>query len=115
MCVTLLLKSNVTHEKKARKVFMQKQPAEAFFKKGAMTNFAKFTRKRLCQNLFFDKVKLCRSATSLKSRLFSAGVSCEFCEICKNIFFAEHNRTNASVSNNISSSEGRIGKWNCKL
>ena len=41
---------------------MQKQPADRFFKIGVM-------RKHICQNLFFDKVKLCRSATSLKRRL----------------------------------------------
>ena len=43
-----------------KRVFMQKQPSERFFKKGAMRNFVKFTRKQLCRNLFFDKVKLCR-------------------------------------------------------
>ena len=32
--------------------------------------FSKFTRKHLFQNPFFDKVKLCRSATSLKARLY---------------------------------------------
>ena len=35
---------------------MQKQPSEVFYKKGALKNFAKFTGKRLCQSLFFDKV-----------------------------------------------------------
>ena len=34
-----------------------------------MKNFAEFTRKNLCWNLFFDNVKRCRSATSLKARL----------------------------------------------
>ena len=34
-----------------------------------MRNFAEFTRKHLCQSLLFDKVKLCRSAASLKTRL----------------------------------------------
>ena len=38
-------------------------------KKGFMRIFAEFTKKHLCRNLFFDKVKLCRSATSLKSSL----------------------------------------------
>ena len=28
---------------------------------------AEFTKKHLCRNLYFDKVKLCRSAASLKS------------------------------------------------
>ena len=32
-------------------LFMQKQPSERFFKK--MLNFAEFTRKHLCRNLFF--------------------------------------------------------------
>ena len=48
----------------------QLQLAERFFEKGVtMRNFAKLTRKHLCQNPVFDKVKLCRSATSLKRRL----------------------------------------------
>ena len=34
-----------------------------------MRNFAEFTRKHLCWNFFFGKVKLCRSATSLKASL----------------------------------------------
>ena len=54
---------------KAQKVLMQKQPSIGFFKKGVLRNFAKFKRKHLCRNLFFDKVKLCRSAVSLKARL----------------------------------------------
>ena len=35
-----------------------------------MRNFAEFTRKHLCLNLFFDKVKLCRFSASLKTRLW---------------------------------------------
>ena len=40
-----------------------------FFKAGVMRNFAELISKHLCRNLFFDKVKLCRSAASLKTRL----------------------------------------------
>ena len=40
-------------------------PPKGFF----MRNLAEFTRKHLCWNLFFDKVKPCRSATSLKTSL----------------------------------------------
>ena len=47
---------------------MQKQPFGGFFKAGVMGNFAKSARKYLCRNLFFDKVKLCRPANSLKTR-----------------------------------------------
>ena len=36
--------------------------------------------------------------------------SCEFCEICKNNFFAEQHRTTASDYSSINSSEGSIGK-----
>ena len=53
---------------------MVKQPYEGFFKKDVLRNFAKFTRKRLCLNLFL--VFFCR-----------------FCRICKNTFFAEQYRT----------------------
>ena len=79
---------------------MQKQPSEGFFKKSFMRNFPEFTKKHLCWNLFFDKVKLCRSATSLKYW---------------NTFFVEHHRTTASDFSNINSNEGRIGKQNREL
>ena len=42
---------------------------EVFCKKGVLRNFAKFTRKHLCQNLFFNKVAGLRPATLLKRRL----------------------------------------------
>ena len=35
--------------------------------------------------------------------------NCEFCEICKNTFFAAHHRTAASYYSSISGNEGRIG------
>ena len=53
-------------------------------KKGALRNFAKFTGKHLCQRLFFNKVAG-RRTWNLCHRF-----SCEFCEICENIYF---NRT----------------------
>ena len=52
------------------------QPSKRFFKKIIMKNFAKFTRKHLCR----------------KNETPAQVFSCEFCEICKNIFFAEHHR-----------------------
>ena len=42
------------------------QPSEGFFKKDVQKNFV---GKHMCGNHFFDKVKLCRSATSLKMSL----------------------------------------------
>ena len=38
--------------------------------KDVLRNFAKFTRKRLCQSLFFDKVAGLRPSTLLKKRLW---------------------------------------------
>ena len=57
---------------------------DVFCKKGALRNFAKFTRKHLCQSLFFTKETLVQVC------------SCEFCEISKNTFFTEHLLTTAS-------------------
>ena len=57
-------------------------------KKGVPRNFAKFTRKHLCQSLFFNKVQERGSGT---------GVSYEFCEISKNTFLIEHLRATAFV------------------
>ena len=48
----------------------QKQPPEAFYKKGVLKNFAKFTGKYLCQNIFFNKVVGIRLAILLKKRLW---------------------------------------------
>ena len=78
------------------RVFMQKQLSEGFFKKGGMRNFAKFSRKHLCQ----------------KNETLVQVVSCE---ISKSNFFAEHHRTTASDYSSINSSEGRIGKLIHKL
>ena len=87
-------------------VFMEKQPSEGFFKKVFMGNFPEFTKKHLCRNIFFDKVKPCRSATSLKieslKQLFSG-------ENFWNTSFAEHHWTTASDCSNINSNKGRIG------
>ena len=38
---------------------MQKQSSEGFLKNSVKRNFAKFTRKQVCRNHFFEKVKLC--------------------------------------------------------
>ena len=41
-----------------------------------LRNFAKFSRKHLCQSLYFSKV----------AGQSGTGVSCEFCEISRNMF-----------------------------
>ena len=55
-----------------------------FVRKGALRNFAKFTRKHLCQRLFFNKV------TGLTLQLFLKRNSSERCKIYKNTYFTEH-------------------------
>ena len=52
-------------------------------RKGVLGNFAKFTGKHMCQNLYFNKVAGLRQALA---QVFS----CEFCEISKNTFLTEH-------------------------
>ena len=42
---------------------------DLFCKKGVLRNFAKFTGRHLCQNLFFNKVTGLRPATLFKKRL----------------------------------------------
>ena len=69
---------------------------QGFFKKDALRNFTKFTRKHMCQNFFFV-------------------FSCEFGGICENTFLAEQDRSNDSDYSSINSSERSIGKRNCKL
>ena len=46
---------NVLQAKKSRP-FYGRSRLEMFCEKGALKNFAKFTRKHLCQSLFFNKV-----------------------------------------------------------
>ena len=47
----------------------EKQPPEVFYKKGVLTNFAKFPGKYLCHSLFFNKVAGLRPTILLKKRL----------------------------------------------
>ena len=91
---------------------MQKQPSKGFFKESVMRNFAEFTRKHLSRNLFFDKVKFCRCSTSLKVSFLAQVFSCEFCEICKNTFFAEHDRETLSDYSSINVVKGELANEN---
>ena len=57
---------------------------------------ANFTGKNLCWSLFLIKLQVFRPATLLK-RDSDTGISCEICEIFKNVFFEEHLWKTASV------------------
>ena len=52
-------------------------------KKGVLKNFAKFTRKHLCQSLFFNKVADLRPATLLKKRLWHSCFPVDFAKFLK--------------------------------
>ena len=65
-----------------------KKVKKVFFKKGVLKNLAKFTGKRLCQSLFFNKGKtLKRKNNFIKKETLAQLFSFEFSEIFKNSFF----------------------------
>ena len=64
-------------------------------RKSVLRNFAKFTGKHLCQNLFFNKVADL-ACNFIKKENLAQVFSSEFCEISKNTFFTEHLLTTAS-------------------
>ena len=63
--------------------FRQKQPPELLVSKGALRNFTTFTRKHLCQGLFFNKVADSGTGVFLCILHFAFGIS-------KNTLFKEH-------------------------
>ena len=54
---------------------------------------------------FFIKLLTLQICCFIKNKLVQV-FSCEFCEICKNTFFAEHHRTTASYFSSINGDEG---------
>ena len=52
-----------------------------------LKNVTKFTGKKVCQSLFFNKVAGLRPAALLKKETLAQVFSCEFCDIFKNTFF----------------------------
>ena len=72
---------------------------EVFCKKGVLRNLAKFTRKHLCQSLFFNKVAGLRhqACNFIKKESLAQVFSSEFCKISKNTFFYKTLPVAASV------------------
>ena len=58
---------------------------EVFCKKVVLKNFGKFTGKRLCQSLYFDKVAG-QASNFIKIETLAQVFSCEFSKISKNTF-----------------------------
>ena len=63
-----------------------------FCRKGVLRNFAKFTRKHLCQSLFLNKVVCLRPATLLKKRLWHRCFPVNFTKFLRTPFSTEHPR-----------------------
>ena len=64
-----------------------------FCKKGVFRNFAKFTRKHLCQSLFFNKVAASlKKTTLLKKETWHWYVPVNFVKLLRITFFIEHLR-----------------------
>ena len=70
-------------------LFRSSRP-EVFCKKGILRNFAKFTRKHLCQRLSFNKVA--GPAIFLKKRLGHRFFPVNFAKFLRTPFFTEHVR-----------------------
>ena len=66
-------------------------------RKGVLRNFAKFTRKHLCQSLFLTKLQA-SACNFIKKEALAQVFSCKFCKISKNTFFIEHLWATASDS-----------------
>ena len=64
---------------------LQKQPPEAFWKKGVPRNFAKFIGKHLSQSLFLNKVAGL-SATLLRKRLWQRCFPVNFAKFLRRSF-----------------------------
>ena len=65
---------------------------EVFYKKCVLRNFPKFTRKDLCQSLFFNKVAGLMPATLLKKRLWHKCFPVNFAKFLRISFLTEHLR-----------------------
>ena len=74
---------------KTSKPYRSSRP-EVFCKKGVLRNFAKFTGKRLCQSLFFNKVAGLRPATLLKKRLWHRRFPVNSGKFLRTPFLIEH-------------------------
>ena len=63
---------------------------EVFCKTGVLRNFANFTGKHLCQNLFFNKVASLRPPTLLRKRFWHTYFPLNFVKFLRRPFYTEH-------------------------
>ena len=67
-------------------LLMRSSRPQVFCEKGVLRIFSKFTRKHLCQGLFFNKVAGA-ACNFIKKEALAQVFSCEFWENSKNTFF----------------------------
>ena len=81
---------------KSKSQYIRSSRPDVFCKKGALRNFAKFSRKHLCQSLFFNKV-IGLVCNFIKKETLAQVFSCEFYGISKNTFLNRATLVAASV------------------
>ena len=79
---------------------------EVLYKKGLLKNFTKFKGKHPCQSLFLIKL-LASNCNFIKKETLAQVLSCEFCEISKNIF-REHFLLCLSFKNKLTNVYGSV-------
>ena len=67
-------------------VFRRSRP-EVLYKKGVLTDFAKFTGKHLCHSLFFNKVTALKPVTLLKKRISHRCFLVNFAKSLRTFFY----------------------------
>ena len=70
----------------SQQTHLQKQPQVVFYKKGVVRNFAKFTRKHLCQSLSFNRVADLRPGSLFKKRLWHRCFPAKFAKFLRALF-----------------------------
>ena len=65
---------------------------EVFCKKSILRDIAKFTGKRICQSLFFNKIPGLRPTTLLKKRIWYRCYPVNFAKVLRTHFLTEHLR-----------------------
>ena len=89
-CIFLLKKFNNHFFLRILSFKFRSSRPEVFCKKGVIRNFAKFTRKHLCQSLVIKKVAGRRPATLLKKRPWHRSFRVNFVKFLRTPFFTEH-------------------------
>ena len=93
---TVLFKTSTIYYYYIRLPFNRNIRPEVFCEKDVLKNFAILTAKDECWCFFLIKLQVVRPETLLKRTPIRV-LSCEHCEIFKNVYFEEHLRTAASV------------------